>query len=130
MRVNGCQMAKARFLDRMCLALRAFGLWFCCTMLQNLIPSLDQILLCGNTARMTVTIRRLMHARIHVFMYRCNASFIVVSRYPRSMVSFFESALMRGGQPRSQTYSAMISHLCNNTVLSYKLKICCCIVLS
>ena len=37
---HGCQMAIARFfLDRMCLALRASGLWLRYTALQNLIPS-------------------------------------------------------------------------------------------
>ena len=32
---QGCQMAIARFLDRMCFALRAFGLWLRYTTLQN-----------------------------------------------------------------------------------------------
>ena len=36
---HGCQMAIARFLDRMCLALRATGLWLRNATLQNLIPS-------------------------------------------------------------------------------------------
>ena len=36
-------MAIARFLDRMCLALRASGLWLHYTMLQNLIPSFPWI---------------------------------------------------------------------------------------
>ena len=40
---HGCQMAIARFLDRMCLALRASGLWLRHAMLQNLIPSLPWI---------------------------------------------------------------------------------------
>ena len=60
-------MAIARFLDRMCLALWASGLWLRYAMLQNLIPSFpwnarpppwrnprkgrDQILLSGNTGR-------------------------------------------------------------------------------
>ena len=35
----GCQMAIASFLDRMCLALRASGLWLRYATLQNLIPS-------------------------------------------------------------------------------------------
>ena len=38
-----CQMSIARFLDRMCLALRASGLWLRYTMLQNLIPSFPWI---------------------------------------------------------------------------------------
>ena len=37
--VHGCQMAIARFLDRMCLALRASGLWLRYATVQNLIPS-------------------------------------------------------------------------------------------
>ena len=63
----GCQMAIARFLDRMCLALWASGLWLRSATLQNLIPSFpwiapprpppwrnprkgrNQILLSGNT---------------------------------------------------------------------------------
>ena len=36
-------MAIARFLDCMCLALRASGLWLCYAMLQNLIPSFPWI---------------------------------------------------------------------------------------
>ena len=40
---HGCQMAIARFLDRMCLALRASGLWLRCATLQNLIPSFPWI---------------------------------------------------------------------------------------
>ena len=36
-------MAIARFLDRMCLALRASGLWLRYAMLQNLIPSFPWI---------------------------------------------------------------------------------------
>ena len=36
-------MAIARFLDPMCLALRASGLWLCYAMLQNLIPSFSWI---------------------------------------------------------------------------------------
>ena len=36
---DGCQMAIARFVDRMCLALRASGLWLRYAALQNLIPS-------------------------------------------------------------------------------------------
>ena len=36
---HGCQMAIARFLDRMCLALRASGLWLRYAMLQNRISS-------------------------------------------------------------------------------------------
>ena len=35
---HGCQMAIARFLDRMCLAFRASGLWLRYATLQNLIP--------------------------------------------------------------------------------------------
>ena len=41
--VHGCQMAIARFLDRMCLALRASGLWLRYATLQNLIPSFPWI---------------------------------------------------------------------------------------
>ena len=41
--VQGCQMAIARFLDRMCLALRASGLWLRYATLQNLIPSFPWI---------------------------------------------------------------------------------------
>ena len=40
---HGCQMAIAGFLDRMCLALRASGLWFRYAALQNLIPSFPWI---------------------------------------------------------------------------------------
>ena len=40
---HGCQMAIARFLDRMCLALRASGLWLLYATLQNLIPSFPWI---------------------------------------------------------------------------------------
>ena len=40
---HGCQMAKAIFLDRMCLALRASGLWLRYATLQNLIPSFPWI---------------------------------------------------------------------------------------
>ena len=40
---HGCQMAIARFLDRMCLALWASGLWLRYAMLQNLIPSFPWI---------------------------------------------------------------------------------------
>ena len=36
---HGCQMATDRFLDCMCLALRASGLWLRYNTLQNLIPS-------------------------------------------------------------------------------------------
>ena len=54
---HGCQMAIARFLYHMCLALRSSGLWLRYATLQNLIPSFpwhnprrvrDQILLSGN----------------------------------------------------------------------------------
>ena len=38
-RKHGCQMAIARFLDRMCLALWASGIWLQYATLQNLIPS-------------------------------------------------------------------------------------------
>ena len=40
---HGFQMAIARFLDHMCLALRASGLWLRYATLQNLIPSLPWI---------------------------------------------------------------------------------------
>ena len=40
---HGCQMAIVRFLDRMCLALLASGLWFHYATLQNLIPSFPWI---------------------------------------------------------------------------------------
>ena len=40
---HGCQMAIARFLDCMCLALRASGLLLCYATLQNLIPSLPWV---------------------------------------------------------------------------------------
>ena len=40
---HGCQMAIARFLDCMRLALRASGLWLCYAMLHNLIPSFPWI---------------------------------------------------------------------------------------
>ena len=40
---QGCQMAVARFLDHMCLALRASGLWPRYAALQNLIPSFPWI---------------------------------------------------------------------------------------
>ena len=40
---HGCQMAKTRFSDRMCLALRASGLWLRYATLQNLIPSFPWI---------------------------------------------------------------------------------------
>ena len=40
---HGCQMAVAGFLDRMCLALRASGLWLRYATLQNLIPSFPWI---------------------------------------------------------------------------------------
>ena len=40
---HGCQMAIAKFLDRMCLALRASGLWLRYATLQNLIPSFPWI---------------------------------------------------------------------------------------
>ena len=42
-RCQGCQMAIARFLDGMCLALRASGLWLRYATLQNLIPSFPWI---------------------------------------------------------------------------------------
>ena len=42
-RDQGCQMAIARFLDHMCLALRASGLWLRYATLQNLIPSFPWI---------------------------------------------------------------------------------------
>ena len=42
-RRHGCQMAIARFLDRMCLALRASGRWLRYAALQNLIPSFPWI---------------------------------------------------------------------------------------
>ena len=38
-----CQMAIAIFLDHMCLAVRASGLWLCYATLQNLIPSFPWI---------------------------------------------------------------------------------------
>ena len=41
--MQGCQMAIARFLDRMCLTLRASGLWLRYAMLQSLIPSFPWI---------------------------------------------------------------------------------------
>ena len=40
---HSCQMAIAGFLDRMCLALRASGLWLRYATLQNLIPSFPWI---------------------------------------------------------------------------------------
>ena len=40
---HGCQMAIARFIDRMCLALWASGLWLRYATLQNLIPSFPRI---------------------------------------------------------------------------------------
>ena len=40
---HSCQMAIARFSDRMCLALRASGLWLRYATLQNLIPSFPWI---------------------------------------------------------------------------------------
>ena len=40
---HGCQMAIVGFLDRMCLALRASGLWHRFAALQNLIPSFPWI---------------------------------------------------------------------------------------
>ena len=40
---HGCQMAIARFLDRMCLALLASGLWLRYATQQNLIPSFPWI---------------------------------------------------------------------------------------
>ena len=40
---HGCQMAISRFLDCMCLALRASGLWLRSASLQNLIPSFPWI---------------------------------------------------------------------------------------
>ena len=40
---HGCQIALARFLDCMCLALRASGLWLRYATLQNLIPSFHWI---------------------------------------------------------------------------------------
>ena len=40
---HSCQMAIARFLDRMCMALRASGLRLRYAMLQNLIPSFPWI---------------------------------------------------------------------------------------
>ena len=40
-RDNCCQMTIARFLDGMCLALRASGLWLRYASLQNLIPFLS-----------------------------------------------------------------------------------------
>ena len=42
-RRHGCQMAKARFLDRMCLALQASGIWLRYATLQKLIPSFPWI---------------------------------------------------------------------------------------
>ena len=42
-REHGCQMAIARFLDRMCLALRASKLWLRYAVLQRLIPSFPWI---------------------------------------------------------------------------------------
>ena len=43
MQRHGCQMAIASFLDRMCLALWASGLWLRYAALQNLIPSFPWI---------------------------------------------------------------------------------------
>ena len=43
---HGCQMAIARFLDRLCLALQASGLWLSYATLQNLIPSFPWIAQC------------------------------------------------------------------------------------
>ena len=40
---HSCRMAIARFLDSMCFALRASGLWLRYAMLQNLIPSFPWI---------------------------------------------------------------------------------------
>ena len=40
---HGCQMAVARFLECMCLALRASGVWLRYAALQNLIPSFPWI---------------------------------------------------------------------------------------
>ena len=40
---HGCQMAIAIFLDQMCLALRASGLWLRYATLQNWIPSFPWI---------------------------------------------------------------------------------------
>ena len=40
---HGCQMATARFLNHMCLALPASGLWLRYATLQNLIPSFPWI---------------------------------------------------------------------------------------
>ena len=40
---HGCQITIAGFLDRMCLALRASGLWLRYTRLQSLIPSFPRI---------------------------------------------------------------------------------------
>ena len=42
-RIHGCQMAIGGFLDHMCLALWASGLWLCYAALQNLIPSFPWI---------------------------------------------------------------------------------------
>ena len=42
-KAHGCQIAIARFLDRMCLALWASGLWFRYATLQNVIPSFPWI---------------------------------------------------------------------------------------
>ena len=40
---HSCQMAIVRFLDRVCLALRASGIWLRYATLQNLIPSFPWI---------------------------------------------------------------------------------------
>ena len=44
---HDCQMAIASFLDRMCLVLRASGLWLRYAALQDLIPSFPWIVGCG-----------------------------------------------------------------------------------
>ena len=78
---HGCQMAIAKFLDRMCLALLASGLWLRFTTLKNLIPSFpwiappcppprrnprkgrDQILPSGNTATRVIFFQAVRRGR-------------------------------------------------------------------
>ena len=98
---HGCQMAIAGFLDRMCLALRASGLWLRYAALQNLIPSFpwiapprpppwrnprkgrDQILPSGNLVQEQR--RRQAHPRPHRLLR------IVVRREVRRRRSLFRA---------------------------------------